>query len=163
VVAIGTKDLLVIDTPDALLVVNQEKSELVKQAVTHLKQLGWSQAITHRRVARPWGWYDSIDTGDRFQVKRIGVLPGASLSMQMHHHRAEHWVVVKGTAEVTNGDSVRLVAENESTFIPLGTKHRLHNPGKTILEIIEVQSGSYLGEDDIVRFDDAYGRVERQK
>jgi mannose-1-phosphate guanylyltransferase/mannose-6-phosphate isomerase len=159
VVAIGTKDLLVIDTPDALLVVNQEKSELVKQAVTHLKQLGWSQAITHRRVARPWGWYDSIDTGDRFQVKRIGVLPGASLSMQMHHHRAEHWIVVKGTAEVTNGDNVRLVAENESTFIPLGTKHRLHNPGKTILEIIEVQSGSYLGEDDIVRFEDVYGRT----
>lgn len=116
-------------------------------------------AHSHRKVHRPWGWYDSIDYGERFQVKRIVVNPGASLSLQMHHHRAEHWVVVKGTAEVTNGDQVLLLGENESTFIPLGHVHRLRNPGKLPLEIVEVQSGSYLGEDDIVRFEDTYGRV----
>ncbi len=159
VVAIGTKGLLIVDTPDALLVVAKERAEQVKSAVEQLKARGWPQAVTHRRVARPWGWYDSVDVGERFQVKRIGVNPGASLSLQMHHHRAEHWIVVKGTAEVTNGDKVSLVAENESTFIPLGVRHRLRNPGKTMLEIIEVQSGSYLGEDDIVRFEDSYGRT----
>lgn len=159
VVTVGTKDLLIIDTPDALLVVAKDQAEQVKQAVEQAKALGWPQAVTHRRVARPWGWYDSIDKDERFQVKRICVNPGASLSLQMHHHRAEHWVVVKGTAEVTNGDTVLLVAENESVFIPLGTKHRLRNPGRTTLEIIEVQSGSYLGEDDIVRFEDTYGRI----
>lgn len=159
VVAIGTQNLLIVDTPDALLVVARDRVEQVKQAVEKAKAEGWPQAVTHRRVARPWGWYDSIDTGDRFQVKRIGVNPGASLSLQMHHHRAEHWIVVKGTAEVTNGDTVMLVAENQSTYIPVGVRHRLRNPGKTLLEIIEVQSGSYLGEDDIVRFEDTYGRA----
>ncbi len=159
VVAIGTKNLLIVDTPDALLVVAKDHAERVKQAVEQLKTDGYPQATTHRRVARPWGWYDSIDLGERFQVKRIGVNPGASLSLQMHHHRAEHWIVVNGTAEVTNGDKVMLIAENESTYIPLGVKHRLRNPGKTMLEIIEVQSGSYLGEDDIVRFEDTYGRA----
>jgi mannose-1-phosphate guanylyltransferase/mannose-6-phosphate isomerase len=159
VVAIGTQDLLIIDTPDALLVAHKDHAEQVKQAVEQLKLQGIPEAQQHRRVARPWGWYDSVDIGERFQVKRIGVNPGASLSLQMHHHRAEHWIVVKGTAEVTNGERVYLVAENESTYIPLGTKHRLKNPGKTALEIIEVQSGSYLGEDDIVRFEDTYGRA----
>jgi len=163
VVAIGTQHLLIIDTADALLVVAKDHAERVKQAVEQLKSDGYPQATTHRRVARPWGWYDSIDMGERFQVKRIGVNPGASLSLQMHHHRAEHWVVVKGTAEVTNGDKVMLIAENESTYIPLGVKHRLRNPGKTALEIIEVQSGSYLGEDDIVRFEDTYGRTSAGK
>ena len=163
VVAIGTQHLLIVDTADALLVVAKDHAERVKQAVEQLKNDGFPQATTHRRVARPWGWYDSIDMGERFQVKRIGVNPGASLSLQMHHHRAEHWVVVKGTAEVTNGDKVMLIAENESTYIPLGVKHRLRNPGKTALEIIEVQSGSYLGEDDIVRFEDTYGRAATGK
>jgi mannose-1-phosphate guanylyltransferase/mannose-6-phosphate isomerase len=114
--------------------------------------------VTHRKVARPWGWYDSIDMGERFQVKRIAVKPGASLSLQMHHHRAEHWIVVKGTAKVTNGDQIFLLEENQSTYIPIGAKHRLENPGKTDLEMIEVQTGGYLGEDDIVRFKDTYGR-----
>ncbi len=159
VVAIGTRDLLIIDTPDALLVVSKDRAEQVKTAVEKIKECGWPQAISHRRVARPWGWYDSVDIGERFQVKRIGVNPGAALSLQMHHHRAEHWIVVKGTAEVTNGDKVMLVEENQSTYIPVGVRHRLRNPGKTLLEIIEVQSGSYLGEDDIVRFEDTYGRA----
>jgi len=159
VVAIGTEGLLIVDTADALLVVAKDHVEQVKKAVELAKAQHWPQAVTHRRVARPWGWYDSVDTGERFQVKRIGVNPGASLSLQMHHHRAEHWIVVTGTAEVTNGNKVLLIAENESTYIPLGVKHRLRNPGKTLLEIIEVQSGSYLGEDDIVRFEDTYGRT----
>ena len=159
IVAIGTEDLLIVDTADALLVVHRDHAERVKQAVEQLKQRKLPQATTHRRVARPWGWYDSTDAGERFQVKRIGVNPGASLSLQMHHHRAEHWIVVRGTAEVTNGEQVYLVTENQSTYIPLGVKHRLKNPGKTLLEMIEVQSGSYLGEDDIVRFEDSYGRL----
>ncbi len=159
VVAIGTEDLLIVDTADALLIVHRDQAESVKQAVELLKQRKLPQATTHRRVARPWGWYDCTDAGERFQVKRIGVNPGASLSLQMHHHRAEHWIVVRGTAEVTNGDEVYLVTENQSTYIPLGVKHRLKNPGKTLLEMIEVQSGSYLGEDDIVRFEDSYGRL----
>jgi mannose-1-phosphate guanylyltransferase / mannose-6-phosphate isomerase len=158
VVALGTSNLLIIDTPDALLVADSGHAEAVKEVVTRLEALDASQAVQHRRVARPWGWYDSVDVGVRHQVKRIGVNPGASLSLQMHHHRAEHWVVVSGTAEVTNGDKVILLSENESTFIPLGQTHRLANPGKVMLEIIEVQSGSYLGEDDIVRFEDTYGR-----
>lgn len=133
---------------------------LCSAAIEQLNAKGYAQASLHRRVARPWGWYDSIDMGERFQVKRIGVNPGASLSLQMHHHRAEHWIVVKGTAKVTNGERVTILAENESTFIPLGAKHRLRNPGKTLLEIIEVQSGSYLDEDDIVRFEDTYGRPQ---
>lgn len=158
VVALGTSDLIIVDTLDAVLVASADKVEQVKEVVAQLKEYGASQAVIHRRVARPWGWYDSIDMGDRFQVKRIAVKPGASLSLQMHHHRAEHWIVVKGTAKVTNGDAVFLLEENQSTYIPIGAKHRLENPGKTDLEMIEVQSGGYLGEDDIVRFEDTYGR-----
>lgn len=158
VVTLGTKNLLVIDTPDALLVADASHAEAVKEVVTKLETLDAAQAVQHRRVARPWGWYDSIDMGERFQVKRIMVKPGASLSLQKHHHRAEHWVVVSGTAEVTNGDKVMVLSENQSTYIPIGQMHRLANPGRVPLEIIEVQSGSYLGEDDIVRFEDNYGR-----
>ncbi len=163
VVALGTQDLLIIDTPDALLVAHRDAAEQVKDVVAHLESAKLPQATLHRRVARPWGWYDSIDMGERFQVKRIGVKPGASLSLQKHHHRAEHWIVVQGTAEVTNGDQVFLLAENQSTYIPIGAVHRLHNPGKLELEMIEVQSGSYLGEDNIVRLEDTYGRVHVQK
>jgi mannose-1-phosphate guanylyltransferase/mannose-6-phosphate isomerase len=158
VIALGTSNLVIVDTPDAVLVGSVDKVEQVKEVVATLKKAGQSQAVTHRKVARPWGWYDSIDMGERFQVKRIAVKPGASLSLQMHHHRAEHWIVVKGTAKVTNGDQVFLLEENQSTYIPIGAKHRLENPGKTDLEMIEVQSGGYLGEDDIVRFEDTYGR-----
>lgn len=158
VVALGTRGLLVIDTPDALLVADASHAEAVKEVVAKLETLDAAQAVQHRRVARPWGWYDSIDMGERFQVKRIMVKPGASLSLQKHHHRAEHWVVVSGTAEVTNGDKVMMLGENQSTYIPIGQVHRLVNPGKVPLEIIEVQSGAYLGEDDIVRFEDTYGR-----
>jgi mannose-1-phosphate guanylyltransferase/mannose-6-phosphate isomerase len=158
VVALGTSDLVIVDTPDAVLVASADKVEQVKDVVARLKKEGASQAVMHRRVARPWGWYDSIDRGESFQVKRIAVKPGASLSLQMHHYRAEHWIVVKGTAKVTNGEDVFLLEENQSTYIPIGVKHRLENPGKTDLEMIEVQSGSYLGEDDIVRFEDTYGR-----
>ncbi len=158
VVALGTYDLVIVDTPDAVLVASTDKVEQVKEVVAQLKKDGASQALRHRRVARPWGWYDSIDVGDRFQVKRIAVKPGASLSLQMHHHRAEHWIVVKGTAKVTNGELVFLLEENQSTYIPIGAKHRLENPGMSDLEMIEVQSGGYLGEDDIVRFEDTYGR-----
>lgn len=158
VVALGTKGLLIIDTPDALLVTDTAHAEAVKEVVARLESLDAAQAVQHRRVARPWGWYDSVDLGLRHQVKRICVNPGASLSLQMHHHRAEHWVVVSGTAEITNGDKVMVLGENQSTYIPLGQIHRLANPGKVPLEIIEVQSGAYLGEDDIVRFEDTYGR-----
>jgi len=159
VVALGTQDLLIVDTPDAVLVVAASHAELVKDVVNHLTQQGVAQASAHRHTARPWGTYDSVDAGERFQVKRIIVKPGAQLSLQMHHHRAEHWIVVKGTAEVTCGEKNFLLTENQSTYIPLGTVHRLKNPGKTLLELIEVQSGSYLGEDDIVRFEDVYGRA----
>ena len=159
VVALGTHDLIIIDTPDALLVAARSHAEQVKTVVTELETRQSPQAALHRKVARPWGWYDSIDAGERFQVKRIAVKPGASLSLQKHHHRAEHWIVVKGTAEVTRGSETFLLTENQSTYIPIGEVHRLHNPGKTDLEMIEVQSGSYLGEDDIVRLDDVYGRV----
>jgi mannose-1-phosphate guanylyltransferase/mannose-6-phosphate isomerase len=158
VVALGANDLVIVDTPDAVLVASVDKVEQVKDVVAQLKKEGKTQAVIHRRVARPWGWYDSIDKGDRFQVKRIAVKPGASLSLQMHHHRAEHWIVVKGSAKVTNGEDVFILEENQSTYIPIGVKHRLENPGKTDLEMIEVQSGSYLGEDDIIRFEDTYGR-----
>jgi mannose-1-phosphate guanylyltransferase / mannose-6-phosphate isomerase len=161
VVALGTQDLLIVDTPDALLVAHRESAEQVKDVVARLEMANTSQAVVHRKVARPWGWYDSVDVGERFQVKRIGVKPGASLSLQKHYHRAEHWVVVKGTAEVTRGEETFLVSENQSTYIPVGEVHRLHNPGKMELEIIEVQSGAYLGEDDIVRFEDTYGRVSQ--
>ncbi|MFZ3129471.1 MAG: mannose-1-phosphate guanylyltransferase/mannose-6-phosphate isomerase [Rhodoferax sp.] len=158
VVALGTQNLLIIDTPDALLVADAGHAEAVKEVVARLEVLDASQAVQHRRVARPWGWYDSVDMGPRHQVKRITVKPGASLSLQKHQHRAEHWVVVSGTAEITNGDQVLVLHENQSTFIPQGQVHRLANPGETLLEIIEVQSGSYLGEDDIVRLTDNYGR-----
>jgi mannose-1-phosphate guanylyltransferase/mannose-6-phosphate isomerase len=161
VVALGTNDLLIVDTPDAVLVVSSEKVEQVKDVVAQLKQEGKAQAVGHRRVARPWGWYDSIDMGERFQVKRIAVKPGASLSLQMHHHRAEHWIVVKGTAKVTNGEDIFFLEENQSTYIPIGAKHRLENPGENDLEMIEVQSGDYLGEDDIIRFEDSYGRSNK--
>lgn len=161
VVALGTHDLVIIDTPDALLVAAASSVEQVKSVVSELETRKAPEAVTHRKVARPWGWYDSIEAGERFQVKLISVKPGASLSLQKHHHRAEHWVVVKGTAEVTRGSKTFLLTENESTFIPLGEIHRLHNPGKTALEMIEVQSGGYLGEDDIVRFDDVYNRDVR--
>jgi len=149
----------VVETADAVLVAHRSKSPAVKDLVASLARSGRSEANTHRRVHRPWGWYESIDQGPRFQVKRILVKPGARLSLQMHHHRAEHWIVVSGTAEVTNGTAVTVLTENQSTYIPLGQTHRLANPGKVPLEIIEVQSGSYLGEDDIVRFEDNYGRL----
>jgi mannose-1-phosphate guanylyltransferase/mannose-6-phosphate isomerase len=158
VIALGTSDLVVVDTSDAVLVASIDKAEEVKQVVALLKKEGATQAVTHRKVARPWGWYDSIDRGETFQVKRICVKAGASLSLQFHHYRAEHWIVVKGLARVTNGDQVFLLKENESTYIPIGAKHRLENPGQIDLEMIEVQSGSYLGEDDIVRIEDSYGR-----
>ena len=158
VVALGTQNLLIVDTLDALLVAARSHVDEVRQVVSHLAATDVSQSTMHRKVARPWGTYDSVDVGERHQVKRITVRPGAKLSLQMHHHRAEHWIVVKGTALVTRGEEEILLTENESTFIPLGTKHRLENPGDTDLELIEVQSGSYLGEDDIVRFEDAYGR-----
>jgi mannose-1-phosphate guanylyltransferase/mannose-6-phosphate isomerase len=158
VVALGTQNLLIVDTADAVLVAHADHAEHVKTVVAQLEAQGVPQALHHRHVARPWGMYDSVDSGERFQVKRIVVKPGSSLSLQMHHHRAEHWIVVSGTAEVTNGDKVMLLTENQSTYIPLGQVHRLSNPGKVPLEIIEVQSGSYLGEDDIVRLEDTYGR-----
>lgn len=141
-----------------MLVLDQSRSQDVKHIVNTLQQQKREEHALHRKVHRPWGWFDSIDEGSRFKVKRIQVNPGASLSLQKHHHRAEHWVVVKGTAEITNGSSVTLLTENQSTYIPLGAVHRLANPGSIPLEIIEVQSGSYLGEDDIVRMQDDYGR-----
>ena len=160
VAGIGLRDLVVVETADAVLVAHQNQTQAVKDIVARLRLGGRSLAHSHRKIHRPWGWYDSIDSGDRFQVKRIVVNPGATLSLQMHHHRAEHWIVVRGTAEVTHGDQVFLLSENQSTFIPLGHTHRLANPGKVPLEIIEVQSGTYLGEDDIVRFADTYGRAQ---
>ena len=159
VVALGVDDLIVVDTPDAVLVTRRGASEQVKVVVAELEKRHSPEAVNHRKVLRPWGSYDSIEAGPRFQVKRIVVKPSASLSLQKHYHRAEHWVVVRGTAEVTRGKDTFLLTENQSTYIPLGEVHRLHNPGKTPLEMIEVQSGSYLGEDDIVRMDDSYGRV----
>ena len=155
---IGLDDVVVVDTDDALLVARKDSVQRVKEVVAKLKGDARAEAVLHRKVYRPWGAYDSVDMAERFQVKRITVKPGAALSLQMHHHRAEHWVVVSGTARVTRGDDVFILGENESTFIPVGTRHRLENPGKMPLELIEVQSGSYLGEDDIVRFEDAYGR-----
>lgn len=161
VVALGTKDLLIVDTSDALLVVHRNYAESVKEVVSLLENSQLTEAVTHRKVARPWGWYDSVDMGERFQVKRICVKPGASLSLQKHHLRAEHWIVVAGTAEVTRGKETFLLSENQSTFIPIGEVHRLKNPGKVNLEMIEVQSGDYLGEDDIVRLEDTYGRLSQ--
>ncbi|WP_306477639.1 mannose-1-phosphate guanylyltransferase/mannose-6-phosphate isomerase [Methyloversatilis sp.] len=155
---LGMKDVVVVETCDAVMVVAKDRTQDVKRIVAHLKANKRPEAENHRKVYRPWGYYDSIDAGPRFQVKRIVVNPGASLSLQMHHHRAEHWIVVSGTARVTCGENILLLSENQSTYIPLGTTHRLENPGKLPLEMIEVQSGSYLGEDDIVRFEDTYGR-----
>ena len=157
---VGVSNLVIIETADAVLVADRSQSQNVKKIVNTLEKLKREELTLHRKVHRPWGWYDSIDESERFKVKRIQVKPGATLSLQMHHHRAEHWIVVKGTAEVTCGDKVILLTENQSTYIPLGQKHRLSNPGTIPLEIIEVQSGSYLGEDDIVRFEDTYGRTK---
>jgi mannose-1-phosphate guanylyltransferase/mannose-6-phosphate isomerase len=159
VALVGLDDVVVVETDDSILVARKDRVQEVKKVVAQLKHDQRSQAVLHRKVYRPWGAYDSIDMGARFQVKRITVNPGATLSLQMHHHRAEHWIVVSGTAEVTRGDEVILLTENQSTYIPLGVTHRLKNPGRLPLELIEVQSGSYLGEDDIVRFEDQYGRV----
>jgi mannose-1-phosphate guanylyltransferase/mannose-6-phosphate isomerase len=159
VAAVGVEDLVVVATTDAVLVAHRDATQDVKRVVDELEKAGREHHVQHRKVYRPWGSYESIDTGERFQVKRIVVNPGAKLSLQMHHHRAEHWVVVSGTARVVCGEKEFLLQENESTFIPLGTKHRLENPGKVPLHLIEVQSGTYLGEDDIVRFEDTYGRT----
>ncbi len=159
VVALGTDDLVIVDTPDAVLVANAAALDRLEGAVAALEADGLAAATEHRRVVRPWGAYDSMDSGQRFQVKRLTVKCGAKLSLQMHYHRAEHWVVVQGTAKVTRDHETLLLRENESVYIPAGTLHRLENPGKTTLEVIEIQSGGYLGEDDIVRFDDSYGRV----
>ena len=158
VACVGTQNLVVVETPDAVLVADKSRVQDVKKIVGRIKAQRGAEATDHRKVHRPWGHYDSVDMGERFQVKRIVVKPGAQLSLQMHHHRAEHWIVVCGTARITRGDETFLLSENESTYIPLGVSHRLENPGKMPLELIEVQSGAYLGEDDIVRFDDTYGR-----
>jgi mannose-1-phosphate guanylyltransferase/mannose-6-phosphate isomerase len=158
VAAVGLDDMIVVETPDAVLVAHKNRAQDVKEIVTRLKNNKRSEHLMHRRVYRPWGSYEGIDAGERFQVKRLMVNPGAAISLQMHHHRAEHWVVVKGTARVTRGEEVLLLAENQSTYIPIGMTHRLENPGNIPLEIIEVQSGGYLGEDDIVRFEDRYNR-----
>jgi len=158
VACVGVNDLIVVETADAILVAHKDKTQDVKKIVDTLKKQGRAEGHIHRKVFRPWGWYDGVDAGERFQVKRIVVKPAGILSLQMHHHRAEHWIVVSGTAKVTRGEETYLVSENQSTFIPLGTTHRLENPGRVPLEMIEVQSGSYLGEDDIVRFEDVYGR-----
>ena len=158
IACVGVSDLVVVETADAILVSHKDKTQNVKKIVDALKAKGRPEGSIHRKVFRPWGWYDGVDAGERFQVKRIVVKPGASLSLQMHHHRAEHWIVVSGTAQVTCGEKIFLLSENQSTYIPLGSTHRLENPGRVPLEMIEVQSGSYLGEDDIVRFEDVYGR-----
>ena len=157
---VGMDDVIVVETADAVLVVHKDKAQDVKKIVDRLKQADRDEHKVHRKVYRPWGSYEGIDAGTRFQVKRLSVKPGAQLSLQMHHHRAEHWIVVKGTARVTCGDQVFNLHENESTYIPMGEKHRLENPGNIPLEVIEVQSGGYLGEDDIVRFEDVYDRVQ---
>ena len=159
VALVGVSDLVVVETADAVLVARKSRSQDVKHIVSQLIVQKRQEQTLHRKVHRPWGWYDSVDEGGRFKVKRILVKPNASLSLQKHHYRAEHWIVVTGIAEITNGDKVVTLTENQSTFIPLGSVHRLANPGTTPLEIIEVQSGCYLGEDDIVRFEDAYGRT----
>lgn len=163
IATIGLDDIIIVDTKDALLVARKDKVQEVKTIVEKLKMQDRLEWLQHREVYRPWGKYDSIDNGDRYQVKRITVNPGAKLSVQMHFHRAEHWVVVSGTAKVTKGSDTFLVSENESTFIPLGAIHALENPGKVPLELIEVQSGAYFGEDDIIRFEDQYGRVKEEK
>jgi mannose-1-phosphate guanylyltransferase len=159
VTTVGVEDLVVVETKDAVLVAHKSQVQDVKKVVDQIKVLGRTEHNNNREVYRPWGGYDSIDNGERYQVKRITVRPGAKLSVQMHHHRAEHWIVVSGTAQITNGDKTYLLTENQSTYIPVGQVHALENPGKIPLELIEVQSGGYLGEDDIVRFEDLYGRA----
>jgi len=159
VAAVGIEDHVIVETADAVLVAHKSKVQDVKNIVDQLRGAKRCEAVNHRRVNRPWGAYETIDLSDRFQVKRITVNPGATLSLQMHYHRAEHWVVVKGTAKITKGNEVIILSENQSTYIPLGQSHRLENPGRIPLELIEVQSGSYLGEDDIIRFEDTYGRA----
>jgi mannose-1-phosphate guanylyltransferase/mannose-6-phosphate isomerase len=158
VAVVGLNEHVVIETKDAVLVAPKDRVQEVKALVGRLKDLGRYEHSLHREVFRPWGSYDSLENGPRFQVKRLSVKPGAQLSLQLHHHRAEHWVVVSGTARVTRGEETFLLEENQSTYIPVGVKHRIENPGKIPLHVIEVQSGSYLGEDDIVRFEDRYGR-----
>jgi mannose-1-phosphate guanylyltransferase/mannose-6-phosphate isomerase len=158
VATVGLVDHVVVETKDAVLVAPKDRVQDVKALVNELKKQNRYETSLHREVFRPWGSYDSIDSGERFQVKRLSVKPGASMSLQLHHHRAEHWIVVSGTARITRGEETFILEENQSTYIPLGAKHRIENPGKIKLEIIEVQSGSYLGEDDIVRFEDRYGR-----
>jgi mannose-1-phosphate guanylyltransferase/mannose-6-phosphate isomerase len=155
---IGIDNLVVVETTDAVLVAHKDRVQDVRVLVQRLKASERDEYLTHQEVFRPWGSYESVGEGERYQVKRIKVKPGESLSLQMHHHRAEHWIVVRGTAEVTRGEDVFTLGENESTYIPLGVTHRLTNPGKLVLELIEVQVGAYLGEDDIVRFEDNYGR-----
>ncbi|MFT6731900.1 MAG: mannose-1-phosphate guanylyltransferase/mannose-6-phosphate isomerase, partial [Polaribacter sp.] len=158
IATVGVDDLVIVNTKDTILVAHKYKAQEVQSIVNQLKSDNRPEVTFHREVYRPWGKYDSVDNGERFHVKRITVKPGAKLSVQMHHHRAEYWIVVSGTAKVTNGDETILLTENQSTYIPIGTIHALENPGKVELELIEVQSGSYLGEDDIVRFEDRYGR-----
>jgi len=160
VVGLGVEDLVVVETDDVVLVAHRDRAQEVKAIVGRLERDGAPESKAHRRIYRPWGHYDGVVEGDRWQVKKIEVKPGASLSLQMHHHRAEHWVVVKGTALVEKNGVEELVGENQSTYIPLGSRHRLRNPGKIPVELIEVQSGPYLGEDDIVRFEDRYGRTD---
>jgi mannose-1-phosphate guanylyltransferase/mannose-6-phosphate isomerase len=158
VAAIGLQDVMIVETKDAVLVAHKSQGQAVKNIVSDLQRKRRTEHINHKRVHRPWGSYEGIDMGERFQVKRITVQPGGKLSLQLHHHRAEHWIVVSGTAQITCGETVSLLGENESTYIPIGIKHRLENPGKVALQLIEVQSGAYLGEDDIVRFEDSYQR-----
>jgi len=158
VAVLGLGNQIIVETPDAVLVADRSRAQEVRKLVSRLNAEGRRESLFHRRVYRPWGWYEGMVEGERFQVKHIGVNPGATLSLQMHHHRAEHWTVVSGTAEVTRGDEVFFLTEDQSSYIPLGTHHRLYNPGRIPLELIEVQTGSYLGEDDIVRFEDVYGR-----
>ena len=160
IACVGVDDLVVVETADAILIAHKNKTQDVKKIVDQLKAAGRTEGQIHRKVFRPWGWYDSVDASHRFQVKRIVVKPGGTLSLQMHHHRAEHWIVVSGTARITKGDETMLLSEDQSTYIPLGTVHRLENPGRIDLEMVEVQSGSYLGEDDIVRMEDVYGRLK---
>jgi mannose-1-phosphate guanylyltransferase/mannose-6-phosphate isomerase len=163
VAAVGLEGHVVVETKDAVLVAPKDRVQDVKALVGKLKDLGRYEHSLHREVFRPWGSYDSLENGHRFQVKRLSVKPGAQLSLQMHHHRAEHWVVVSGTARITRGDETFILEENQSTYIPIGVRHRIENPGKIPLQVIEVQSGSYLGEDDIVRFEDRYGREGTNK
>jgi mannose-1-phosphate guanylyltransferase/mannose-6-phosphate isomerase len=163
VAAVGVENLVVVATKDAVLVSHRDAAQDVKKIVEQLEASGRDHHVNHTVTHRPWGSYEGVDSGDRFQVKRIVVKPGAKLSLQMHHHRAEHWVVVSGSALVTCNEKQFLLQENESTFIPLGSRHRLENPGKVPLHLIEVQSGGYLGEDDIVRFEDTYGRAQTKK